>query len=186
MEEISEKQKNFYITINSFIQKNKYFPTIGEIKKICNYKSYNTIYEYLDILTKKNYLIYNKKTKRISLKNRSYLNNNIITIPYINNNSYINVDISMINNKNNYIAYLINNNNLNSFGILYKDTVIINKDLKYLNNKLVLINYNNNYRILKYEKRNGFHHLFNDKENFVLENTNDIIGKVDLLIRSNF
>ena len=185
MEQLSEKQKDFYNTINLFIQKNKYLPTIGEVKKILNYKSYNTIYQYITLLTKKNYLKYDKETKRISIKDSSYLNDNICIIPYINIDSHIKIDSTLLDINNNYFAFIINNNNLNSFYIKYKDTIILTKNLDRLNNKLVLVHNDNKYQVYKYEKRNGFHHLFNDKENIVLENTLSILGKVVLLIRNN-
>ena len=184
MDNLTKKQEKFYRTINFFIEQNKYLPTIGEIKKITNYKSYNTIHEYIKILIKKNYLTYDQSTKRIGIKNKSYSNNNSIIIPYLNNDNYLKIDKSFLKDNSNYVCFLNDNSNLKSAGINRHDTLIIEKNLTRLNNKLVLINVNNKYKILKYIKKDGFHHLYNDKENIVIENIDFIIGKVIMLIRS--
>ena len=181
---LTKKQQIFFNFIIDCYQKTKEMPTIGVLKKSSNYKSYNTIYKYLKQLEEKEYIKLDNKRKKI-IYIKKYLKNNLISnIPIINENEFISLNNSLLNIKYDYIAFKLHNNRLNSYCLKNKDILIIEKNLTKLNNKFVLVFINNNYYILKYINKDGFIHLINDKESFVLERFDSIIGKVILTIRT--
>ena len=184
MKQLTTKQKLFFNMLIKYLNKNNQFPCLKEIKNITNYKSYNTIYKYINILENKGYLIYDKNKKEITYLKHNFLNDNLYIIPFINENKYIKVNNNNLSTNNNYIALEINNNNLKSYGILNKDILIVEKNTSYLNNKFILIYKDYKYQVFKYIKKDGFHQLLNDKNTILLENTNCIIGKVVSLIRN--
>ena len=183
---LTDKQLDFFKLINDYYKKNNLYPNLKIIKKITNYKSYNTIYKYLNKLEYNNYLIFDNKSKQITYLKSSNNINNIYKIPFINKKEFINIENNNFNSKYEYIALEINNNSLKNMGIIKSDIVIIEKNKNYLNNKFVLITINDKCKILKYQKKDGFIHLINDKHIISIINNNDIIGKVVLLIRNSF
>ena len=84
----------------------------------------------------------------------------------------------------NYVAYKLHDNRLKSYNVFNKDILIIEQSLRNLDNKLVLVYIDSRYKVLKYQKKDGFIHLQNDKENFILTESKAIVGKVVFLIRS--
>lgn len=186
MDDLTEKQKDILEKITKLTNEQQCYPTIGEIKRRYNFKSYNTIYQYISVLKKKNYISYDNNNKRILVNNNSCLDNNFLIIPYLNNNNYLKVSKTNLDSKKTYVSIIVKNSNLKSNGIYLKDTLIIEKGLKNIKNKLVLLKVNDEYKVYKYTKKDGFHHLYNDKEDIILDNINLIIGKVVLLIRKNF
>lgn len=181
---LTNKQQIFFDFIIDCYKQTKEMPTIKILKKNSNYKSYNTIYKYLKQLETKDYIkLDNERTKIIYIK--KHLENNINSnIPIINENKFITLNTSFFNSKSECIAFKLHDNKLNSFHLKNKDILIIEKDLTNLNNKFVLVLINNKYSILKYIKKDGFIHLLNDKESFILERLDSIIGKVILTIRT--
>ena len=178
---LTKKQEQFFQLIKNYYKTNNILPNLNTIKKISNYKSYNTIYKYLKILESINYLKYDKDKKEIT-----YLmgcSNKIHTIPFINKKEFIKIEINKLDNFSNYVAFQIDDNNLKKLGIIKGDIVITQKNNTYLNNKFVLVNIKNKYKVFKYQKKDGFTHLINDKDIIPIINNNNIIGKVVLLIR---
>ena len=182
---LTNKQQIFLNIIIEYFNKYNYFPTLLEIKEIGLYKSYNSIYQYLNILNNKNIIEYDKNKKRITYLNKSYLKDNFIIIPFIDNKESISIDKNLLDLNKEYIAFQIKNNYLKSYNIQTNDILIIEKNLNYLNNKFILINYENKLCIYKYIKKDSFINLLNDKEILTIENNLKIIGKVSLLIRKN-
>lgn len=180
---LTKKQEEFLNIITSYYQKKKEFPTIGTLKKISQYKSYNTIKKYLLQLEKKNYLIYDKTNKKIYVPGKFLESHGYYKIPFINEAGYFHIQNDNLNNKKDYKAYKVKNNDLDSFYIKSKDILIIEKTTNYLNNKIVLANLENKYYLLKYIEKDGFIHLYSDNHDFILTNIENIIGKVILLIR---
>ena len=178
---LTTKQRNFFQLIEEYYKETKTLPNLNILKKLTNYKSYNTIHKYLDKLEDYNYLKYDKERKEI-IYLKGY-ENNLHTIPFINKTEFIKININNSNPLNNYVALKINNNNLKNMGINRNDILIIEKSKTYLNNKFVLVNIKNKYKVFKYQKKDGFTHLINDKNIIPLINNNPIIGKVILLIR---
>lgn len=180
---LTKKQKEFFKLIIKCYQMEKEFPTIGILKKNCTYKSYNTIYKYLIQLEKKDFIKLDNKRKKI-IYIKEYLESSpILNIPVINDNRYIEVSNKILKSNQEYLAFKLPNNRLNSYLFKCGDILIIEKNLNNLNNKFVLCLINDKYYILKYIKKDGFIHLLNDKEFFILTNTTTLIGKVVSLIR---
>jgi len=179
MKTLTNKQKLFLNLIINYYKINNIFPTINDLKEITNYKSYNTIYKYLNSLEKKNYIKYDSKRNQILFVNKTINQNNSIYIPFINKDDYLN-----INNSNDYKSIKVNDNYLSKYGIYKDDILIISSDLTYLNNKFVVIKDNYSYKIYKYIKKDKFHYLINNKENLIFENKNIIVYKVISLIRN--
>ena len=179
MKRLTEKQENFLNLIINFYKVNNVFPTINDLKNITKYKSYNTLYKYLVSLEKKQYLKYDNKRHQILFVNKLIRNNNSILIPFINQDNYLNI-IST----NNYQTIKVTDNILSNYGIYKNDLLIISNNLSYLNNKFVVINDDNLYKIYKYIKKDGFNYLINNKEEIVIKNMDNINFKVVYLIRN--
>ena len=178
MSTLTAKQNNFFKVILDFYNNNKIYPTINDLKKITDYKSYNTIYKYLTILEKKEYLKYDKKRHQITFINRSLKSNNQMLIPVVDNSNYLN-----ITNNDNLKIIKVSNNSLKSFGIYLNDNLILSDNLVHLNNKFVVIERYKKYNVFKCLKKDNYYYLINDKEELVLENKNLILYKVVSLIR---
>ena len=179
MKKLTEKQKKFLKLITNFYKVNNIFPTINDLKNISKYKSYNTIYKYIDALVKKNYLTYDNKRKQILFVNKIVNNNNHILIPFIHQDKYLNISYS-----NKYQVIKVSNNNLSNYGIYKNDYLIVSNNLSHLNNKFVVINDDNIYKLYKYIKKEGFNYLLNNKEEIVIKNMDIISFKVISLIRN--
>ncbi|MBR3661184.1 MAG: hypothetical protein IKN63_04745 [Bacilli bacterium] len=180
MKKITDKQQTFLNLIINFYKVNKIFPTIKDLKDLTSFKSYNTIYKYLDALERKNYIIYDKLRKQITYINQTIKTNDIIKIPFINQDNYFNFKNI---DKDSFILE-IHDNNLKSYGIYLNDQVVVKKELTHIKNKFVVIKNESVYKIYRYEKKGCFHYLVNDKEELIFENTNIIIGKVISLFRN--
>ena len=181
---LTEKQNIFFKNIINYYNNTNELPTISDLIKINNYKSYNTIYKYLNQLENKNYIIYDKNHKRIIYIKDILDNESFFKVPFINEKRFINIDKNLLKSKEEYLAFQIHDNKLNSNNIENKDILIIQKGKKNINNKLVLVFKNSKYNIYKYQNQNTYLKLFNDKEELFLESSNHIIGKVVLIIRN--
>lgn len=180
---LTEKQEMFFNLILNFYKKNKQMPTIHDLMKISNFKSYASIYKYLNYLEKKEMITYDKTNKKISFINKLLELDNIIKVPIINENKYIDLPNSFLNQNKSYIAFKIHHNKLNSFMIKARDILIIEKTTIRLNNNLVLVKLNDKLQIFKYIKKDGFIHLINDYNQEFLLKSEDIIGKVVFMYR---
>ena len=179
---LTKKQEEFFQIIVRYYQDKFLYPSLNDLKKLTNYKSYNTIYKYLNILETKGYIIYNKEEKKISYIKYSFYNNKILKIPIMNENDQ--VYLYNLKKNTNYIAFRTHNNRLNNECIKCLDILIIEKDLNNLENKLVLVLINDKYRILKYQKKDSFIYLLDDYQTYFLTSFDSIIGKVCQVIRS--
>lgn len=61
---LTEKQKDVYRYLVSFINKKGYSPTVRELCKIARYNSPATIHDYLKQLKKKGYITYEETKSR--------------------------------------------------------------------------------------------------------------------------
>ena len=179
MKKITEKQSLFLELIINYYKVNKILPTIKDLKEITNYKSYNTLYKYLNVLEKKDYIKYDSNRKQVVYINKSIKDDNVILLPFKNQDSNLNII-----NSNDFKVIKVHDNNLHSYGIYRDDSLVVSNDLSYLNNKFVCIRSEFDYKIYKHIKRDRFHYLINDKEELVYENTNIITFKVVSLIRN--
>ena len=180
---LTEKQQLFLDFIIKCYKKTKELPTIGILKTNSNYKSYNTIRKYISQLEKKGFIKLDLKREKIIYIKEHLENLPFFNIPIINDNKFIEVSSKLLKSNQEYLAFKTENNKLNSYFLKCKDIVIIEKNLNNINNKLVLVSIDSKYYILKYIKKDGFIHLFNDKDSYILSNNIIIIGKVVLLIR---
>ncbi len=180
---LTDKQEFFFKLIESYYKETNILPNLNTLKKISNYKSYNTIYKYLSQLESKKYLTFDPLKREVIYLKGSCEKNNIYKIPFINKEEYIHVENRKLNPSMNYVAFKVSDNSLKSNGIIYQDILIIEKNTKYLNNKFILININEEYKVFQYRKKDGFIHLLNDRKVYPIIGLNNIIGKVILLIR---
>lgn len=181
---LSNTQNNFFNLIFNYAKINNKYPTLNEIKKISNYKSYNSIYRLLHVLEDKNYLVYNKKTKEITYLKDITIKGYVSTISFLNEKR--NINICNLDNTKEYVAFSYHYNNLNNYCIQKGDILIIEKSLLHINNKLVLVLINDKYMILKYEKKDSFIYLSNDNNSYILNSFDNIIGKVKMVIRNYY
>ena len=182
---LTDKQLFFYQLIEDYYKKYNILPNLNILKKISHYKSYNTIYKYIAILEKNNYLKYNYSKKEITYFKGCTDNNQVYKIPYIDQDKYFQIDSNILTKNKDYFVYKVINNNLQHMGIKKNDIVIIEKNKINIYNKYVLINYKNKYSLFKCEKKDEFTRLLNDIKSINIGTTNNIIGFVVLLIRSS-
>jgi len=181
---LTNKQESFLNLIKNFYLECQDFPSLNDLVNLTNYKSYNTIYKYLTILETKGYLIFDKKRKKITYLKDSFLANDFFHIPFINKKDYLKVDSKLLKNNKTYFAFNITNNSLASLFIKNKDILILEKDNKYLDGKLVLVKIDNQLKVYQYRKKDGFIHLKNDLHSLILKDNQNILGKVVLIIRN--
>ncbi len=180
---LTKKQKLFLELIVNYYNKTKEMPTTGILKKIGNFKSYNSVYKYLNELEKKNYLSLNKKLKKIIYVNSSLIfNNKIIKVPIINEKQYI--EIISNHNQKSYLAFKVNNSKLKKYFIKQKDILIIEECQKQIANNLVLAFIENHYDVFMCTIINYYIKLENSNETYIIKDINLIIGKVKTLIRN--
>ncbi len=183
---LTKKQTLFFKFLLNLSKAKKEYPTLQEIFIMSSFKSYNTIYKYLNILEDKGYLKYDEKRHQITYLKDSIEYDGVFSIPHINKDKIIKIDNNLFNPLSHYVALQISDSSLKSYGIFYQDILIIEKSKTFLNNKFVLLKNNLDYKIYKYTKKDGYHHLKNDKEELTLPNLDYVIGKVVYLIRKNF
>lgn len=182
---LSKKQEDFFNLMVNCYKETKEFPSIGMLKKRSHYKSYNSIYKYMEQLEKKDYIKFDKERKQILYMKDCLENNSVLNIPVINEKRFLTFPSYLLKENKDYIAFKLHNNKLNSYCLKNGDVLIIEKTIHNLNNKLVLACIENKYYILKYIKKDGFIHLINDKDFFVLTSFETIIGIVVSMVRSS-
>ena len=176
---MTNKEEILLKEIKKYFNKNKTMPTIRYLQKKLVYKSTNSIFRLLGKLKDKGYLTKNENNKLIINNSLLNYNNNLKKIKIINRkNSYVNI---ILNYKNDYLAYQINNNYFKKDGIIKNDILVIQINKKISNNEIGLFIINNKYRIMKYNYLDGFY-ILKDKEEIIL-NKIKVIGKVILIER---
>ena len=175
---MKEKEELILQEIINYYKDNRIMPTRRLLQKKLNFKSVNSITQYLKSLEKQNYLKRNNDNKLV-LNNYSELNKNLKTIKIINmNNKYVNITIDK---HKRYLAYKIHNNYFNNQGILRNDVLIVEEKKELKSGELGLFIIDNKYRIMKYEYHDGFY-LLSDNEELLL-NRVKILGKVIMIER---
>ena len=174
---LTKKQQAFWNLILSSIKELKAIPTIGYLKNKSNYKSYNTIYKYLEQLEKKGYLKVSKKKRKIIEVKSNVVTNLFQTVPILNSQKSLVIWPFYLKNKD-CLGYRVSNNNLRSFGIFRNDILIIDKASLNLSNCFVVLLENKTYNTYKCYKRNDFLQLINDKKTVTLIDKSKLIGKV--------
>ncbi len=169
---MTEKEKIILKEIIEYYHINKSIPSLRYLKNKLNYKSHNSILQFMKSLEKKNYLI-RKNNKLILNDNYDYFNKGLKIIKVLNYNQEIKI---ILNPNKNYLAYKIKNNNLRDYNILKNDILIIEKKNKIKNNDIGLFLINNNYEIYHYFYQDGFNILKSNQEIYLNKVT--IIGKV--------
>lgn len=180
---LTKKQEIFLNLIINYYKTNESYPTTGELVKLSEYKSYDTIRKYLHILESKNYIKLDDRKKRIIYIKDNIVKDDMIKIPFINKKEYFSLSKKMLKDNKKYVAIRLPNNKLNSLFLKNGDILIIEKSKIRLDNKLVLVKIDGKYHVLKYNKKDGFIHLFSDKNYYLLKNNEPIIGKVVLMFR---
>ena len=174
---MTEKEEQVLNIINTFYMENKLMPSIRYLQKKLDYKSSNSISQYLKSLESKGYLKRNKENKLIlSIINDN--NQNMKTIKIINSKETVSL---LLDKKDNYIGFKIKNNYFVLDNIKKDDILIIKKTNVIKNNDLALFIINQKYRIMKYFYKDGFY-ILKDKEEIIL-NKVKLIGKVIMIER---
>ena len=174
---MNNKEEEILKIITNYIKENEIMPSLRYIQKELNYKSVNSIRQYFISLEKKGYLIRNNN--KLIINNNNIYNNNLKRIKIINlKNKYIEI---VLNKKNNYIAFKMNNNYFNRVGIFKNDILIIKITKKITNNELGLFIIDNKPRIMTYNYKDGFYILKDNNE--IILNKIKLLGKMVLLVR---
>ncbi len=175
---MNQKEEEILKAIKDYFKENYTMPTRRYLQKLFNYKSINSITRIVKSLEEKNYLIRNKNNKLILNNNSLYHNENLKQIKVINNNSLLNI---VLDKRKNYLAYKIHNNFFNSIGILRNDILVIEQNKKLKDNDIGLFIIDKQYRVMKYNYKDGFYILTDNEE--ILLNQVKIIGKVIMIER---
>ena len=175
---MSEKEEELLKEIVNYVKENKVMPTRRILQRKLNYKSVNSITQYIKSLENKNYLKRNLHNKLILDDSAMLYNYSLRTIKIINTNNYVNL---VLNKNKNYIAFKIHNNYLNSSKIYKNDILIIEIKKSLKNNDIGLFIIDNKYRVMKYNYLDGFY-ILEDNEKLLLSKV-IIIGKVIMIER---
>lgn len=162
-------ENKIYEVICESYKRNGIEPSIRDIGKELGIKYHNGIYYYLKKLEKKN-LIKHINGKWVLNKCDGY------SVNVLNENRYFILDYS----KNERFIFKIKNNYFNDLMIKKNDYLIIESH-KLNNGDLGLFIINDEYRIMRYEYKEGFY-LLSDNSVEVVSKIN-CIGKVVGLIR---
>ena len=180
---LTKKQQSFFNLIIKYYKENKTFPTITNLKETGNFKSYNSVYKYLNILEEKGLIKKDKYSTKVTYIFSNIDNESVLIIPVVNDNTFYKIPKEYYSKNLDYLAYKVHDSKLKKENIERNDLLIIEKYTKKLNNKLVLVLKNNNYYIYKYNKHNNYIFLSNDKEQIIIDDNIKIIGRVITLIR---
>lgn len=173
---MTEKEEIVLKVISDYINENNTLPTRRFIQKKLNYKSINSITQFLLSLEKKGYL---KHINHKFIIGNSIYNNNIRRIKIINSK---NTEVELLlNKKKNYLGYKLNNNYFLHNHLIKGDILIIERKKELCIGDIGLFIVDNNYRIMTYNYKDGFY-LLTDKETIYLNHVK-IIGKVIKIIR---
>ena len=173
---MTEKEEKILKIITQYTRANNTMPTRRFLQKELNYKSINSITQYLKSLEKKGYL--KRHNNKLVIGNVIY-NDNLKRIKIINlKNTEIEI---VLNKKKNYLGYKLNNNYFKNNYLLKDDVLIIEKRKELGSGNIGLFIIDNKYRIMKYDYKDGFY-LLSDNETIYLNHVK-IIGKVVRIIR---
>ena len=176
---MTEKEEDILREIINYVRENKIMPTRRYLQKKLNYKSVNSISQYIKKLEQKNYLRRNDENKLILDNSASFYQVSLRKIKVINRtNDYVNL---IINNKKDYVAYKITNEFFKENGIFINDILIIERKKELKKNDIGLFIIDQKYRIMRYNYKDGFY-ILKDNELLLLSKVK-IIGKVIIIER---
>ena len=173
------KKKAILLEIVDYVNKNKIMPTRRYLQKKFNFKSVNSITQYIKSLEKENYLIKNSAGKLILDQSAIFYDLSLKKIKIINSNNLF-AHIIIDKNKS-YVGFKIHNNFFNYCKIFRNDILIIELKKELENNDIGLFIIDEKYRIMKYNYKDGFY-ILKDYEELLL-NKIKIIGKVIMIER---
>ena len=174
---MNNKEEELLNEITKYVKKNHIMPTRRYLQRKLNYKSVNSITQYIKSLIKQNYLKYNDHNQ-LTINNYIY-NNNLKTIKILNiKNKYISL---VLEKRKKYCGIKINNNYFKKQRIFKNDLLIIEESKRLKQNDIGLFMINNKYRVMKYNYKDGFFILKDDEE--LILNKINIIGKVVMIER---
>lgn len=162
---LNDKEKRVLEAINEYIKEHEYSPTIRDLCQILGYKSTKTIWTYLHKLQEKKLINYKHNKKRNITLNK--INSPLIAINTSEKLTLLNKEC---------VIYHVKSNFLKEFNILKNEYLIIDTSKCPKNNQLGLFIINNEYRIMKFNYKDGYY-ILNDNETEILHKVN-IIGKV--------
>ena len=178
---MTTKERLVYKEMVTYYKENKYLPTMRELQEKLGYKSINSIYKIIVSLEKQGYLTReNKKRKIILTNNYDIYNNDVINVTVLNTNENFIMDL---NKNKNYCGFKIKNDYFKDLYIKNGDYLIIENCHKLKNGELGLFNIYDNYRIMKYNYKDGFFILKDNKCEIVYKVK--IIGKVIGIYRTS-
>lgn len=162
---LNDKEKRVLEAINEYIKEHEYSPTIRDLCQILGYKSTKTIWTYLHKLQEKKLINYKHNKKRNITLNK--INSPLIAINTSEKLTLLNKEC---------VIYHVKSNVLKEFNILKNEYLIVDTSKRPKNNQLGLFIINNEYRIMKFNYKDGYY-ILNDNETEILHKVN-IIGKV--------
>ena len=171
---MNQKEEAILKEIINYVTVNKTMPTRRYLQKKLNFKSVNSITEYMKSLENENYLIRNKDNKLI-LNNYSFFYQSGLKSIKVLNRSKEKIQL-FLNKGKKYFAYKMPNNTFYNRGIHTGDILIIEINKKLQNNDLGLFIIDSKYRIMTYNYKDGFYYL-KDNDELIL-NKVKILGKV--------
>ncbi len=172
---MTKKEEIILQIIYDYFKENKTMPSRRILQKKLQFKSVNSITQYLKSLEKKGYLIRNNN--RLTINNTIYFSN-LKKIKVLNSSNYLEISL---NNKKTYFAFKLNNNYFINNNIIKNDILIIEKKNTLNNGDLGLFIIDNNYQIKRYSFKDGFY-LLTSNDTIILNKVH-IIGKVIQIIR---
>lgn len=174
---MTKKEKIILQIIYDYFKENKTMPSRRILQEKLQFKSVNSITQYLNSLEKKGYL--SRNNNKLTINNTIYFSS-LKKIKILNtSNSYLEVNL---NNKKTYFAFKLNNNYFIKDNIIKNDILIIEKRKTLNNGDLGLFIIDNNYQIKKYSFKDGFY-LLTSNDTIILNKVH-IIGKVIQIIRN--
>ena len=177
---MSEKEERILNEIVKYVKENYTMPTRRYLQKKLEFKSVNSITQYINALEEKNYLIRNNENKLILDNSAIYYNQQLKTIKIINkSNDFIRM---ILDNSQDYVAYKIKNNFFKNLNIQKNDILIIQNKKTLESGDIGLFIIDNKYRIMEYNYKDGFY-ILKDKEELILSKIK-IIGKVIMIERT--
>lgn len=151
---LTNKQEAILIFIKKYIAKNSYPPTVREIAAAVNLSSPATVHVHLSNLIEKGFIKRNKKNHRILellVPNEfEQIINNEINITLLQNNkknTTFKILKNSINKHSEVIAFKMDNDKLQSKGILKEDILIFECCNNCEDNDIILFHVNNTYLV---------------------------------------
>lgn len=199
---LTKKQKLVLDYIKKFQAENKYPPSVRQICSAIDLNSPATVHVHINHLVEKGFLkrsdsgnraieilVDNEyEDKKLEIKKLPLVDlskDDDITLAIEESRELFTIPTSLIKEKGEYFAYLINDNSMNQKGIYQNDVAILKKNNKVNSNDIILVEYNNIINLKEYYKDKEGLTLKDDIESITTkDNEINIIGKVVGLYRN--